>query len=74
MERRIPQQVILCQKNEGGEASMKKYECVLVNHHDKIAGTIDSYQQKGWHLHTYQATLVDALTSSVNHYLLFEKD
>jgi hypothetical protein len=53
---------------------MKKYECVLVNHHDKIADTIDRYQQKGWHLHTYQATLVDALTSSVNHYLLFEKD
>jgi hypothetical protein len=61
------------ERNERGEVNMKKYECVLINHHDKIADTIDRYQKQGWHLHTYQATLSDALTSSVNHYLLFEK-
>ena len=55
---------------------MKKYECVQVNHHKDIGATIDQYQQEGWHLHTYQATVSNAslLAPVVYHYLLFEKE
>lgn len=50
---------------------MKEYECVQVDHHNKIGKVIQEYAMKGWHLHTYQAA---ALTSTVRHYLLFEKE
>jgi hypothetical protein len=53
---------------------MKEYECVLVNHHKDIGQTIKKYQENGWRLHTYEATVVDVVSAKVNHYLLFEKD
>ncbi len=49
---------------------MKQYECVQVNHHKKVAPTVEEYAQKGWCLHTYQ---VAGESGAVNHYLLFEK-
>ena len=49
---------------------MPKYECVQVGHHKKIARVIEEYQQKGWHLHTYQAT---GFATMIIHYLLFER-
>ena len=49
---------------------MKEYECVQVNHHKKIAETIQEYQVQGWRLHTYQATGQGTL---ITHYLLFER-
>lgn len=49
---------------------MKEYECVQVNHHKKIAETIQEYQVQGWTLHTYQATGQGTL---ITHYLLFER-
>ena len=52
---------------------MKEYECVLVDHHKKVAGVIQDYISKGWHLHTYQATGPSTGMGTVNHYLLFEK-
>jgi len=51
---------------------MKEYECVEVNHHNKIAKKIQEYMMNGWHLHTYQATTVGTLPIVI-HYLLFEK-
>jgi len=61
---------------DGSDIKMKKYECVQVNHHKDIGATIDQYQQEGWHLHTYQATVSNAslLAPVVYHYLLFEKE
>ena len=55
---------------------MKQYECTQVNHHKDVGPTIEKYQNNGWHLHTYQATVANAslITPVVYHYLLFEKD
>ena len=49
---------------------MQEYVCVQVNHHKKIADTIQEYLLKGWHLHTYQ---VGGFGTDVKHYLLFER-
>jgi uncharacterized membrane protein YcgQ (UPF0703/DUF1980 family) len=51
---------------------MKEYECVQVDNHTKIAGKIQEYIEKRWHLHTYQASTQGTLPIVV-HYLLFEK-
>jgi hypothetical protein len=51
----------------------KQYECVQVDHHNKIADVIKKYQEKGWSLHTYQAASVTGLMGAVAYYLLFEK-
>ncbi len=50
---------------------MKIYQCVKVDHHDKIAKTIEEWQKKGWRLHTYQVAGLSGY-NLVNHYLLFE--
>jgi len=51
---------------------MKVYKCVEVKHHRNIDSVIEDYQNKGWHLHTYQATSI-GIFPVVLHYLLFEK-
>ena len=48
---------------------MKEYECVLVDHHKKVAKTIQDYIMKGWRLHTYQATAQGSIPI-VGQYLL----
>ena len=50
---------------------MKQFVCVQVDNHKDIAITITEWQEKGWKLHTYQATGRDIW---IKHYLLFEKD
>jgi hypothetical protein len=52
---------------------LKEYECVEVKHHNDVGRTIKEWQKNGWRLHTYQATGIFSVTTSVNHYLLFEK-
>ena len=52
------------------DTNVKKYVCVQVRHHNEIGGIIDTYQGRGWRLHTYQAAQTAAHT--INHYLLFE--
>ena len=42
-----------------------------LSHHKDIGKTIEEWQRKGWHLHTYQAQGSPAI---VNHYLLFERE
>jgi len=49
---------------------LKEWECVQVNHHKEIGKLIEEWEQKGWCLHTYQAT---GFGTDVKHYLLFEK-
>ncbi len=49
---------------------MKEYECVTVDHHNKIAKKIQEYLLQGWRLHTYQAA---GEHLAVTHYLLFER-
>jgi hypothetical protein len=49
---------------------LKEWECVEVEHHKDIGGTIERWQKNGWHLHAYQATGRDVW---VKHYLLFER-
>jgi len=49
---------------------MKEYECVQVNHHNKISNVTRKYIVNGWHLHSYQATGQGAM---ITHYLLFER-
>jgi hypothetical protein len=54
---------------------LKEWKCVEIKHHKDIGKTIEEYQSKGWHLHTYQTAGMGAgpMAYSVNHYLLFEK-
>jgi hypothetical protein len=49
---------------------LKEYICLQVNHHKDIPKAIADSQNRGWRLHTYQAT---GWGSDVKHYLLFEK-
>jgi hypothetical protein len=55
---------------EGGQGTMKEYECVQVNHHKDIAKVIKEHLTNGWHPHSYQAT---GFGTDIKHYLLFEK-
>ncbi len=56
-------------KNNGG-IKMKEFMCVQVGNHGDVGKTIAEWQNKGWKLHTYQATGRDIW---IKHYLLFEK-
>jgi len=49
---------------------LKEYECLQVNHHNKVAEKIYEYQAQGWSLNTYQAA---GTAGEVKHYLLFER-
>ena len=49
---------------------LKEYACIQVNHHKEVPTVIADMQNKGWRLHTYQAT---GFGTDVKHYLLFEK-
>ena len=53
----------------GGE-QLSDWECVQVSHHKDVGNTIAEWEQKGWTLHTYQAT---GSPTAVNHYLLFKR-
>ena len=57
-----------------GNIKLKEYECVLVDHHNKVCRAVNEYQKKGWHLHTYPAAGNANPALGTNHYLLFEKD
>ncbi len=57
-------------QRKNGDGDLKNWECVQVNHHEKIREVIMEWQKKGWRLHTYQAV---GSPTAVNHYLLFEK-
>jgi hypothetical protein len=50
---------------------LKEYECLQVGHHKDVGKTIEKWQNKGWILHTYQAT---GYGMDVKHYLLFERE
>jgi len=56
----------------GVRDTMKEYECVEVNHHEKVTKVIQEYTKNGWRLHTYQATGL-GIFPIVSHYLLFER-
>jgi len=49
---------------------LKEWECMQVNHHKDVGYAITEMQEKGWRLHSYQAT---GYGTDVKHYLLFEK-
>ncbi|MBC8551727.1 MAG: hypothetical protein H8D23_18935 [Candidatus Brocadiales bacterium] len=49
---------------------LNEWVCVQVAHHKRISKTIQGHQEKGWKLHSYEAT---ALGETVHHFLLFEK-
>jgi len=49
---------------------MKEWICVQVDTHKDVGKTIEEWREKGWSLHTYQATGRDIW---IKHYLLFEK-
>ena len=49
---------------------MKEWLCVQVVHHKRISKAIRDHQEKGWVLHTYEAT---GMGDTIHHYLLFEK-
>ena len=40
---------------------MLEWLCVQVVHHKRIAKSIQDHQEKGWILHTYEATANDLL-------------
>jgi hypothetical protein len=53
---------------------MKKWICVQVMNHHRVAQTIESHQEKGWTLHSYQATQSTQRNKGIiMHYLLFEQ-
>jgi hypothetical protein len=58
---------------EGVIVKLKEYECVEVSHHRDIGKTIEEWQKKRWHLHTY-ACAQSGVGKSVSHYLLFETE
>jgi hypothetical protein len=49
---------------------MREWQCVQVDHHNKIGITVQEFEEHGWHLHTYTTGSSDF---SVTHYLLFVK-
>jgi hypothetical protein len=54
---------------------LKEWHCIQVNNHEDVGKTIEEWQKNGWNLHTYStAGSAGAISSFVNHYLLFEKD
>jgi hypothetical protein len=54
-----------------GEAKLKEWECVKVDHYQDIGKTIEEWQKKGWCLHTYACSQYEM--GNLNHYLLFER-
>jgi len=60
---------------KGGDAELKEYECVQVEHHKDVGRTIGEYESRGWSLHSYQTAGMGAgpMAYKVNHYLLFER-
>ena len=54
---------------------LKDWECVEVKTYKEVAETIKEWEENGWNLHTYStAGTAGAVTSFINHYLLFEKE
>jgi hypothetical protein len=53
---------------------VKEWQCIQVSDHKDVGRTIEKWQNNGWNLHTYStAGSAGAITSFVNHYLLFMK-
>jgi len=50
---------------------MKKWLCVQVVNHKRVAKVIENQQENGWALYSHQ---VAAIGEGVYHYLLFEKN
>ena len=61
------------QVSKEGETKLKEYRCIQVGNHRDIADAIEEYQNRGWLLHTYQASSRGTFPE-VLHYLLFERE
>jgi hypothetical protein len=47
-----------------------KWECVEVNHHKNVGGTIEEWEKNGWSLYSYNTA---GYGTAINHYLLFSR-
>lgn len=47
-----------------------RWECVEVNHHKNVGGTIEEWEKNGWDLYSYTAA---GYGTAINHYLLFTR-
>jgi len=61
---------LLKKKKKRGEIRLKKWRCIQLNHHKKVADAIKEHRRDGWILHTYNAV---GQSGGAMHYLLFEK-
>jgi len=50
------------------EEEKTKWECVEVNHHKNVGGTVEEWEKNGWNLYSYTAA---GYGTAINHYLLF---
>ena len=53
---------------------LKKWQCVLVEHHNDVGRVIEGWEKKGWRLHTYASAGNSTIALGTNHYLLFVKE
>jgi hypothetical protein len=54
---------------------LKDWECVEVKQYKDVGKIIKEWEKNGWHLHTYSTSgTAGAITSFINHYLLFERE
>lgn len=63
--------VSVCESMHAGDVELKEWKCVDVARHKEIPETVEEYQEKGWHLHSYAAAGSPTITT---HYLLFERE
>jgi hypothetical protein len=61
-------------KRKAGEkkASIRRWECVQVTHHNEVGRKIEEWESNGWILYNYSAASFQSTV--VNHYLLFMKE
>jgi len=63
-------------RGEGEEktdkASVRRWECVQLDHHKDIGRKIEEWESNGWMLFTY--TCAQFQNTAINHYLLFLKE
>ena len=60
------------QEEKTDKASVRRWECVQLTHHNDIGRKIEEWESNGWMLHTY--TSASFQSTVVNHYLLFLKE
>jgi hypothetical protein len=54
------------------KASMRRWECVQLGHHNDVGRRIEEWESNGWMLYGYTAASFQSTV--VNHYLLFFKE